>query len=419
MRGSALAAIGSSDAVPGHYLIKLLILAYAPAICWFGYLEGALILERLYLVLLLFAFIVASFASNQKLLITPVHIVLSVWLTWAGITAILAEEPQLALAKLFACITRVGAASIVLSFIYRLRAYRYLVWSFVYSAMGSAILVFLAPGLVTDEGGRLYGTVANANTFGVQITAAICCLFYLFTDVKKNKIFWWLIYLALMVVFVYLIIASGSRKAAAGVILIFSILGIYYAVLLGRRSLMKALALVIIGVLGTVLTVAAVLQSEHGDRFVRLYDGYILGKSDRIETSEENRLLMYKLGWQAGMENPVFGIGLDNFRTLQWSEMAGSVGTYAHSNYIELLAGTGILGVLIYYTAWLMVFFRTMKRFIRVRVAAQISGVLLLIMFAYDFAAVSYYNKVAWVIYALILAGVYGFPESPAARIKK
>ena len=225
--------------------------------------------------------------------------------------------------------------------------------------------------------------------------------------------------MALMVVFVYLIVASGSRKAAAGVILIFSVLGIYYAVVLGRRSLMKALALVIIGVLGTVLTVAAVLQSEHGDRFVRLYDGYILGKSDRIETSEENRLLMYKLGWQTGMENPLLGIGLDNFRTLQWSEMGGSVGTYAHSNYIELFAGTGILGVLVYYTAWMMVFFRTMKRLIRVRVAAQISGVLLLIMFAYDFAAVSYYNKVAWVIYALILAGVYGFPESPAARIKK
>ena len=393
----------------GNYLLKIIILSYAPAICWFGYIQETLILERAYLALLLLVFIGVSFSNAQRILLTPVHFILFIWLAWAGITCILANDMNLALSKLFACITRIGAATIILSFIYRLNAYRYLVWSFVISAIGSAILLFLAPGMVTDLGGRLYGTVANANTFGVQISAAICCLLYLFMETDENKIIWWFIYSVLMVLFIYMIILSGSRKAAVGVLLIFSVIGFQYSAALAKVSIMKAISLVLVGVFASIIMVFAVLQSDHADRYIRLYDGYVLGQVDRVGRSEEGRALMYELGWQAGMESPVFGIGLDNFRTLRWTEMAGSVGTYAHSNYIELLVGTGILGLIIYYSAWVVVLFRSLNRSIRRRVAAQISFALLIIMFAYDFAAVSYYNKVAWVIYALILAGVYGF----------
>lgn len=390
---------------------KLLILSYAPCICWFGYLSSTLVFERLYLVILGFAFLVSLFQGRASFRLTPTHNILFFWFIWAGLTAIFAISTQLALVKLFAFLVRIAAATIILSIIYRHNAYRYLAWSFVLAGIGSGLFCFLLPGAATDLGGRLYGTVANANTFGVQITAGICCSLYLMSTSDKYKWFFMPFFLALTVFFVYLIIGSGSRKAAVGVLLVVGMFGFSTAQQVGLKSKFRAVLVLLVGVIAIIITSFAVLQSSHGDRFLRIYEGFVLGKKDRIEGSEQHRISMYERGWEIGMENPILGIGLDNFRLVSMGQLQGNFNTYAHSNYIEMMVGTGVLGVVIYYYAWIYLLAKSLSRHLRSRVEVQISIILLVIMCAYDFAGVSYYSKVSWVIYALIFAGVYGLRE--------
>lgn len=386
---------------------KILIMAYAPAICWFGYITATLTLERLYLLILLFAYVIEALQHSLSLKITTAHKILFFWFGWATLTSLFAIEPDLAIIKLIACAIRIAAATIILAMIVRYNAYSSLAWSFVIAGVGGGLFCFLFPSSATDLTGRFFGTVANANTFGVQITAGLACGLYLLSTVNKLKLLKIPILLMIIIFFAYLIIASGSRKAAVGMLLVVGLFGLSWSRQIAKKSLMKALLPVIAGTVAIIVMGVAVVQSSHGDRFVRIYDGFILGKKDRIESSEEHRLQMYEKGWELAMENPILGIGLDNFRLASAGGLSGSFGTYAHSNYIELMVGTGVLGMLLYYLAWLTVAISGVQKRHRYRPEAQISMILLFIMCAYDFAGVSYYSKVSWVIYALILAGIY------------
>lgn len=386
---------------------KILILAYAPAICWFGYITATLSLERLYLLILLFAYITEALRNNLSLKITAAHQVLFFWLGWATLTSLFAIEPNLAITKLIACSIRIAAATIIISMIIRYNAYSSLAWSFVVAGVGGGLFCLVFPSAATDFTGRFFGTVANANTFGVQITAGLVCGLYLLSTVNKFKLLMVPVLVAIVIFFAYLIIASGSRKAAVGMLLVVGLFGFSWSRRIAKKSVAKAVLPILAGIVASIVMIFAVVQSSHGDRFVRIYEGFVLGKTDRIESSEEHRLHMYEKGWELAMENPILGIGLDNFRLASVGGLSGSFGTYAHSNYIELMVGTGMLGMGLYYLAWLIVAIDGMGKEHRYRPEAQISMILLFIMCAYDFAGVSYYSKVSWVIYALILAGIY------------
>lgn len=387
---------------------NLLILLYAPAICWFGYISSTLLLERAYLVAVVLAYIAHASRGRLALRLTPAHWFIILWFLWVVITAIFAISPELALRKVFAVASRLLVATIILSMIYRANSYAMLAWSFVLAGAGGGLFCFVFPGAATDEGGRLFGTVQNANTFGVQITAAIASSMYLITSVKRYKQILIPLLVLLTIFFISLIIGSGSRKAVIGVMVVLLLFGTTWAAKVAEKSIAKASMLVLTGVVAMIVVGVLTLQSTHGDRFLRLYEGYFLGKEERIEDSEAHRLKMYERGWEIAMENPVIGIGLDNFRIADIGDLAGSFGTYAHSNYIELMVGVGIVGAILYYIPWLCVTYAAFSRQNKRRFEPKISLILLIIMCVYDLAAVSYYSKVSWVIYALILAGVYG-----------
>ena len=201
----------------GFSLAKVLILLYVPCISWFGYISGTLVFERIYLALLLLYFLFASFAYRQTIALRLPHILMLLWLFWAVVTSLLAQDATLSLAKVFASFTRFGAALIILSLVIRFSAYTWLVFSFLIAGAGNALFIVLFPGAGVDFGGRVYGTVANANTFGVLMTGCVACALYL---LARGKVFEWkkLIYVALLVLFVWMVIQSGSRKAAIGVL---------------------------------------------------------------------------------------------------------------------------------------------------------------------------------------------------------
>lgn len=102
------------------------------------------------------------------------------------------------------------------------------------------------------------------------------------------------------------------------------------------------------------------------------------------------------------MENPVFGVGLQNFSEVELGFFNQQSGTYAHSNYIELLATSGIIGFAIWYIAWIIAFLKMVRASGDRKIIANLGITMLIINLIYDFGAVSYYHKVSWTTFALI-----------------
>ena len=61
------------------------------------------------------------------------------------------------------------------------------------------------------------------------------------------------------------------------------------------------------------------------------------------------RKILYREAFNVFADSPFIGKGLDNFRLFSAS------GLYAHSNYLELLADTGIIGFILFYMVYIMV----------------------------------------------------------------
>ena len=67
----------------------------------------------------------------------------------------------------------------------------------------------------------------------------------------------------------------------------------------------------------------------------------------KAEGSDRGRVLLYKKGLESLARNPL-GVGLGNFRNLKdESSLNRNVGTYAHSNYIEVSVSTGVIGFIL------------------------------------------------------------------------
>ena len=78
------------------------------------------------------------------------------------------------------------------------------------------------------------------------------------------------------------------------------------------------------------------------------------------EGSINIRLYMIKFGFELFQRRPLIGYGIDNYR-FYFSKMPIGWDTYSHNNFIELMVGTGILGVLIYYLTHFIVLKKLFK----------------------------------------------------------
>lgn len=379
---------------------KLLILFYAPFTCWFGFYTSTLLIEKAYLLVLVLFFVYLLFTSSNKIILPAVLLPLAIWFLWSAFSAFSSVDPTLSVAKLAGTFSRAASVIIVINFVLWSRCVSCLLYSYVLATLVSGMLIILLPADNTDLGGRLIGTTGNANSFGIQVTASIAVAVYLILNARSYLLK--LFNVTSVIFFLYLIIGSGSRKAIVGVFIIIAIFGVYQFIVTIRKSAFQAIASALVAIVILIAMPIAVLQSEHADRFIRLYEAYVEGDKSAEGISEKGRIEMYKLGWQTAIENPVFGIGLDNFRTVKSGFLEQSVGTYAHSNYIELIVGTGFLGFVLYYSMWVIVLYQFWTHR-KINNNLMVIGVsLTLVTLLYDFAGVSYYHKVSWLIFALI-----------------
>jgi O-antigen ligase len=105
------------------------------------------------------------------------------------------------------------------------------------------------------------------------------------------------------------------------------------------------------------------------------------GKSGDASSIEREALL--KDGLEIFSNNPLFGIGLNNFRLL--------FGKYAHNNYLELFAGVGVIGTALFYNIYVLIFRQISK--MNTFILKKYFFSMVFILLVMDLATVSYFNK--------------------------
>ena len=104
------------------------------------------------------------------------------------------------------------------------------------------------------------------------------------------------------------------------------------------------------------------------------------------------RLALVDIGWDLFYQSPITGVGINNPSVYTFF-VYGKDNYYLHNNYIELLAGTGIIGLLAYYSMYLYVAYNL----IRYRDIHSNEYIMVLILFlsqiVMDMGMVSYESK--------------------------
>lgn len=256
---------------------------------------------------------------------------------------------------------------------------------FVLSRVILAIYIFFALDFETlgqmRIGADSLGEEWNANSIGMNLAFACFSVFFIMKTEKNmhkvNKI----VYYLTMLLFVFVTIFTGSRKALF--IMFFSI-GLFSLLIKERNKFTK------LGFISIILIILAYMSLNvpilYDVMGVRI-EGLVASLTGQgvVDASTRTRMLMIESGIQMFKEKPFLGHGIDNFRQIYFN-MTGDF-RYSHNNYVELLVSVGLVGTGIYYIGILLIIKKT---FNQKNMYLLFSFIILITILIVDYGLVSY-----------------------------
>ena len=190
---------------------------------------------------------------------------------------------------------------------------------------------------------RIVGLSGNANGLGFVMLNGVWAVILLYRIMDRYlRIVSRLLLIGLLVLFSYYVLNTASRKS---LLVLCVMLCLWFVWLLPRRKtgagvFFRIFALIIIPLIILPLTAYIMSDTLIGQRFQHLLDA---GGGSAIEGYKANiRYALVMDGIEYWLRNPIAGIGIGNFSMVHWS------GLYSHSDFIEPLACTGLIGFILY-----------------------------------------------------------------------
>ena len=285
----------------------------------------------------------------------------------------------------------------------------------------SASLVGFGFGIIDPEvlmernaADRATGTLSNANLFGRTMVSGQLAVLLATLGARRIQY-----KLGLGIAFVLLGIAvvnSGSRTALVGSLFLCALLPWVYKLwkverlqrVLGVLALLLTLLFVLFAGLKDTEIVSSRIESfMQNDRLISRYQnlfglaatgGDLSAIDTNVETSITGRFYLAREAINTAVEHPL-GIGLNN--------LEATIGTYAHSNYMELLATTGFVGLLLFYAIYGSMAFRSWQS-LRSRppddTPFRVVFVVVLTQMVMDVGNVGYFSKSYWFLMVIAIA---------------
>jgi O-antigen ligase len=155
------------------------------------------------------------------------------------------------------------------------------------------------------------------------------------------------------------------------------------------------------------------MKSEYGYRMENVML-YIKGeKVQKGDTSITGRAYLYKVGLKNFMNSPIIGNGLSSFddTDLGIGTISRRIGAYAHSNLIEVLASSGVIGFILYYSIYWTCISRLLYQFkfelnTHIKSIWYLATTFIAVMLTYELFSVTYYGKEFWIFLSCVLASI-------------
>ena len=236
----------------------------------------------------------------------------------------------------------------------------------------------------------------NSNSIGVGLCFAIFSGYILFVNQRRRFVVR-TCYYASAVVMMVAILLTGSRKSL--LILLMPILYFLY-----KKQKKHFLLLIILAPIICLLLYELIMNVEIFYEAIgtRIEDMIAILSDDTTGDEDNSRIQLINLGIEKFFDNPILGVGANNFRVLSETIYPGR-NFYAHNNYIELLVDVGIIGFLVYYSAYYYLFLNLKDSQDPLSLWAKLFLYILLFL---GFVEVLYYEPLEQLIFATIFCVV-------------
>jgi O-antigen ligase len=399
---------------------RLLVVTYIAAVVLLSYRENLTQAAKLAGVLLGLAVVFLVVAKGKQIVVPVTYRIWGVWFFFALVSSVFSRHIDVSMARALTLAQVSGIGFLVTNILIWNRSTRFYAMALIGAALVSIAMVSSMPGVLATGDGRVYGTMGNANGYGVMLSVAM--VLSLITALDARNIFIKVVFFGATIPIASMMLQTGSRKAMiAGLLLGGGLICIAYLYKSGAatfRSFFVAMIIVSALVLGGI---TFLVNSDHWSRTEQAMaaaDGDF-GDADQ---SVIGRLWLAQQAIELSMKNPLLGIGLDAFRMARSSTTGMTIGTYSHSNYLEVLVSTGIVGFFLFFSIYWLWFRRIYAYRGHMRSPASFRRytmvmVVVMMVAAMDVAMVSYYDKFMWLVLPWVVAELYLFEQEEIRRI--
>ena len=261
------------------------------------------------------------------------------------------------------------------------------IYSFFYYGLSFVIRMLIS-------GSRLENSYTNVNTIGML--AAIGIIIQVNEIIKKKK---FSVEAILCVPSFIMVLATQSRKA-----LLIMVIGIILTIIVNAVSdrkkvfnIVKIVFIIIICIIGIRYLANMEVFSGINKRMAEMFS-LITGKG-KVDHSTIMRQEMINLGWSIFKEHPLVGIGIGCPHVIV--DQMLNFDAYLHNGFVEILAGGGIIGFVLYYSSYAYILANLFK-YRKYKDDSYGLCIILTIIFLFrDYAMVSMYSKMTYFYFVI------------------
>lgn len=383
---------------------KVAILAYVLAVVILSYRDGLTFFAKGAALVLAGLFLLRAIASGEKVFLPVEYKLLFGWLIVAVVSSAISASPETAFSRILTLLQVYPIAFVLSNMIVWNGDTRFYWLCIVTAAALSGVVTIANPAQFSDLDGRIFGTLDNANAFAALLAVSIGLTLSQVANTRSMLVR--LLCLGLVAFFAYLVGRTGSRMGMlASFAAVVTVVICYQA---GRKGRLVGKTVFLLGLGAAVVAGGAFLltSSEFADRYAALQLSLETGDFRASgDMSLYGRARLYQKGFEIFLANPLLGVGLDVFRTAQLEFR--TIGNNSHSNYLEILAGTGLVGGICYFA----MYYHWWSKLMGARALLREPGMAVHMTAAFTIAVVVLVQDVAWVSYyekltLLVLAGL-------------
>jgi len=257
----------------------------------------------------------------------------------------------------------------------------------------------------------------NPAVFGfvaLTMTSIVIASYHQFNQTRTGRV----VFFLAVLMGVCALILSGSRSSWLASFVVLTIAMFFY---LDRYSLSRRIlfTLVLIGGIAIVSSPIPVVQQKI-EQMIGMVMPYAKGEEQTEFTSLRYRVEVWKLGWQVGLENKMFGFGpgatkraIKDYvqRNPHVKELAGL--NHIHNQFMQTFAMTGLVGLLSF-LALIICHFGIFAKYLRKRYNLEVrslalAGLLMLVSYLImSIPGVPFYGKQYLMMYGFASASIWG-----------